>query len=241
MPDTLDRAIRDAIERPLDGTTFERCAVDLLREVYPSLHPVEGGNDAGMDGVGELPDGTPFFLVATVQRDARDNLDRNVKSHIDAGGERRAAVFATSRPISGRVRIDLGNRLRDRFSVRLAEVHDRADFVGRLYRNAAWRRELLGVRGEARALSRLPATRRPTPEIPLVGRDEEVEQLKAIEAISSLSESPASGRRSCFSNWWRTTGGSSTMAGTSASLRMPYATCSRRESWSTMRTFREIG
>ena len=137
MPDTLDRAIRDAIERPLDGTTFERCAVDLLREVYPSLYPVEGGNDAGMDGVGELPDGTPFFLVATVQDDAHGNLDRNVKSHIDAGGERRAVVFATSRPISGRRRIKLGNHLRDRFSVWLVEVHDRADFVGRLYRNAA--------------------------------------------------------------------------------------------------------
>ena len=46
-----------------------------------------------MDGVGELPDGTPFFLVATVQQDARGNLERNVKSHIDAGGGRRAVVF----------------------------------------------------------------------------------------------------------------------------------------------------
>ena len=181
MPDTLDRAIRDAIERPLDGTTFERCAVDLLREVYPSLRPVEGGNDAGMDGVGELPDGTPFFLVATVQRDARGNLERNVKSHIDAGGTRRAVVFATSRPITGQREVALDNHLRDRFGVRLVMIHGRADFIARLYRNAHWRRELLGVLGEARALSRYPATRRPTPEIPLVGRDEELDQLKAIE------------------------------------------------------------
>ena len=194
MPDTLDRAIRDAIERPLDGTTFERCAVDLLRGVYPSLRPVEGGNDAGMDGVGELSDGTPFFLVATVQEDARGNLERNVKSHIDAAGERRAVVFATSRPISGRRRIEMGNHLRDRFGVRLVEVHDRAEFVGRLYRNAAWRRELLGVPGEARALSRLPATRRPTPEIPLVGRDEEVERLKAIEGDLIVVGKPGIGK-----------------------------------------------
>ena len=194
MPDTLDRAIRDAIERPLDGTTFERCAVDLLREVYPSLRPVEGGNDAGMDGVGELPDGTPFFLVATVQEDARGNLEHNVKSHIDAGGERRAVVFATSRPISGRRWTELGNHLRHRFGVRLVEVHDRADFVGRLYRNAAWRRELLGVPGEARALSRLPATRRQTPEIPLVGRDEEVERLKAIEGDLVVVGKPGIGK-----------------------------------------------
>ena len=194
MSDTVDRAIRDAIARPLDGETFERCAVDLLREVYPSLRPVEGGNDAGMDGVGELPDGTPFFLVATVQENARGNLEGNVKSHIDAGGNRRAVVFATTRPISGRRRIEMGNHLRDRFGVRLVEVHDRADFVGRLYRNAAWRRELLRVPGEARALSRLPATRRPTPEIPLVGRDEEVERLKAIEGDLVVVGKPGIGK-----------------------------------------------
>ena len=180
MSTTLDRAIREAIARPLDGTTFERCAVDLLRETYPSLRPVEGGNDAGMDGVGELSDGTPIFLIATVEEDARGNLERNIKSHIDAGGERRAVVFATTRPISGRRRIELASRLREEFGVRLVEVHERGDFAARLYRNPRWRRELLGVPGEARALSRLPATRRPTPEIPLIGRDQELEQLQAV-------------------------------------------------------------
>ena len=83
MPDTLYRAIREALSGPIDGAKFERCAVELLREYYPTLRPVEGGNDAGMDGIGELPDGTPFFLVATVQRDARANLKRNVKSQIE--------------------------------------------------------------------------------------------------------------------------------------------------------------
>ena len=194
MPDTLHLAIRDAIARPLDGTTFEQCAVDLLRDDYPSLRPVEGGNDAGMDGVGELPDGTSFFLVATVQEDARGNLERNVKSHIDAGGECRAIVFATSRAISGRRRIELGRRLREQFDIRLAAVHDRADFIGRLYRNAVWRQKLLGVPGAARALSRLPATRRPTPEIPLIGRDRELEQLKAIEGDIVVVGKPGIGK-----------------------------------------------
>ena len=200
MSDTLDRAIRDAIARPLDGTTFERCAVDLLREVYPSLRPVEGGNDAGMDGVGELPDGTPFFLVATVQKDGRANLERSVKSHIDAGGERRAVVFATSRPISGRRRIELANRLREEFGVRLVEVHDRGDFVDRLYRDPGWRRELLGVPGEAQALSRLPATRRPTPEIPLIGRDQELHQLSALEGDLVLVGKPGIGKTFLLQN-----------------------------------------
>ena len=194
MPDTLYRAIRDAIAQPLDGVTFERCAVDLLGTDYPSLRPVEGGNDAGMDGLGELPDGTPFFLVATVQEGARANLERNVKSYIDAGGERRAVVFATSRNISGRGGIKLGNLLRIQFGVQLAAVHDRADFIARLYRNAAWRRALLRVPGEARALSQLPATRRPTPEIPLVGRDQEIERLKTIEGDLVVVGKPGIGK-----------------------------------------------
>ena len=41
-------AIASAIEKPLKGDVFERCAVELLREAYyPNLRPVEGGNDAG--------------------------------------------------------------------------------------------------------------------------------------------------------------------------------------------------
>ena len=194
MPDTLYSAISEAIARPLDGMTFERCAVDLLRDYYPLLRPVEGGNDAGMDGIGELPDGTPFLLVATVQEDARVNLERNVDSYISAGGDRRVVVFATSRPVSGRRWLELDRHLRDQFSVRLAAVHDRADFIAQLCRNAAWRRELLGVLGEARALSRLPATRRPTPEITLIGREQEIERLKAIEGDVVVVGKPGIGK-----------------------------------------------
>ena len=91
--------------------------------------------------------------------------------------------------------------MRESFGVRLAEVHDRGDFVALLYRNPAWRRELLGVPGEARALSLLPTTRRPTPEIPLVGRDREFKQLRAIEGdVMSLLVSPGSARRFCSKN-----------------------------------------
>jgi hypothetical protein len=66
MPDPLYDAIERAIAEPLNGHLFERCAVDLLREHYPTLGPIDGGNDAGMDGVGELPNGERFFLVSTV-------------------------------------------------------------------------------------------------------------------------------------------------------------------------------
>ena len=194
MPDTLYQAITKAIACPLDGTIFERCAVDLLREDYPTLRPVEGGNDAGMDEIGELSDGTPFFLIATVQKDVRANLERNVKSHIDAGGDCRVVVFATSRRVNGRRWPELDRRLRDQFDVRLAAIHDRADFIARLYRNPYWRRELLGVPGQARALSQLPITRRPTPQIPLIGRDQELEQLKTVQGDVVVIGKPGIGK-----------------------------------------------
>ena len=194
MRETLYRAIGGPIGQTLDGDTFERCAVDLLREYYPSLRSVDGGYDAGMDGIGELSDGTPLFLVATVQEDARGNLDRNVASYISAGGDRRVVVFATSRPISGRRWHELDHHLRDQFSVRLAAVHDRAGFIAQLYRNAAWRRELLGVAGEARALSRLPITHRPTPETSLVGRDLELQRLKTIKGDLVVVGKPGIGK-----------------------------------------------
>ena len=194
MTDTLYSAIQEAIARPLDGTKFEQCAVELLREFYPRLRPVEGGNDAGMDGVGELNDGIPFFLVATVKKDVRGNLERSVKSHIEAGGERRVVVLATSRRVTGRRWIQLGRHLLETFNVRLAAVHDRSNFIDLLYGNAVWRRELLGVSGVARALSRLPATRRATPEIPLIGRDRELVQLKAVGGDVVVSGKPGIGK-----------------------------------------------
>ena len=39
-----------SLGRQLDPTLFERCATDLLRKIYPTLVPIRGGDDAGMDG-----------------------------------------------------------------------------------------------------------------------------------------------------------------------------------------------
>ena len=151
-------AIASAIEKPLKWDVFERCAVELLREAYyPNLRPVEGGNDAGKDGVGELGNGERFFLVSTVGKDARGNLVGNIQSHLKAGGDQRVIVFATTRAVSGQRRAALTSQLREEFDVRLHDVHDRADFIQLLYHSSKWRKDLLGVPGQARALTVLPA------------------------------------------------------------------------------------
>ena len=194
MPDRLYDAIASAITKPVGGNLFERCAVDLLREYYPTLRPVEGGNDAGMDGVGELPNGERFFLVATIGEDARGNLARNIQSHLDAGGDRRVVVFATTRKVTGQRRVDLTNYVRDQFGVWLAEVHDRADFVQLLCRNSRWRKDLVGVSAQAKALTRLPASRRPMPEISIIGRDSELEHLRSSTDDLVLVGKPGIGK-----------------------------------------------
>lgn len=195
MPDRLYDAIARSICEPLDGTLFERCAVELLRDgYYPKLRPVDGGNDAGMDGLGELSDGECFFLVSTVDEDVRGNLRKNVQSHIDAGGELRTVVLATSREVRGRRRLELQRALLDDFGVRLADVHDRADFIQLLYGNPRWCKDLLEVAGLARALTRLPASRRPTPEIRLIGRDADLAVLRGAAGDLVISGKPGIGK-----------------------------------------------
>ena len=188
-------AIASAIEKPLKGDVFERCAVELLREAYyPNLRPVEGGNDAGLDGVGELGNGEPFFLVSTVGKDARRNLVENIQSYLKAGGDRRVVVFATTRTVSGRRRAALTSQLREEFDVRLDDVHDRADFIQLLYHSSKWRKDLLGVPGQARALTVLPAKSRPMPPVPLIGRDDEIARLRDIEGDIVLVGKPGVGK-----------------------------------------------
>ena len=181
MPDPVYEATLAALDDQVDPTRFEECAVALLGEYYPSLRPVPKHHDAGQDGLGELPDGTRFFLAATTAKDYRRNLFKSVNSHLKAGGERRAVVLATSRSVSGQEREKLRSALREKTGFYLLDVHDRGDFAHLLYRHPQWRKDLLGVHGVAGALSRFPATSRPTPAISLVGRNDELEALRTAD------------------------------------------------------------
>ena len=64
--DRLYEAIKRAINEGIDGGEFERCAVDLLSTYYPNLRRLSGGNDAGQDGLFELPHGRRGFTLHDV-------------------------------------------------------------------------------------------------------------------------------------------------------------------------------
>ena len=174
---------------------FERCAVDLLRDSYYSnLRGTPDGRDAGIDGI-TGPDADPeFVLVATTAQDFVRNLRQSVRSHLDADGPGRRFVFATTREVTMKRRLELAEELRRRWGVELWAVHDRGDFVRMLYDHPQWRKDLLGVAGAAKALSRFPANSRPTHPIPLIGRDADLQRLQAVTGDLLLVGRPGVGK-----------------------------------------------
>ena len=161
--DPLYRAIEKRLDERLDPDLFERCAVDLLRNVYPGLVPIRGGSDGGMDGaIADPRGGSPMPLVVTTAKNVTGNLTTNLKAYRRNGGSVSEVVLATSKPRTARQRKNLEQRARE-LGFTLRQIHDGADFTGRLYRDPAWRRELLGLEGDPPALSVFPRSPRPWP------------------------------------------------------------------------------
>ena len=192
--DPLYRAIEKRLDERLDPEMFERCAVDLLRAVYPGLVPIRGGDDGGMDGaIADPRGGSPIPLVVTTAGSVIGNLTKNLESYRGDGGAASEAVLATSRPLSARQRKNLEKRARE-FDFALRQIHDQADFVGRLYKDSRWRLELLGLTGDPPALSVFPRSPRPWPVTELLGRDEELAWLRAAEGDVVVAGQPGVGK-----------------------------------------------
>ena len=194
MPDPLLADIEEAIAQRINPLLFEQCAVALLRErYYPELRGTPEKRDTGVDGICG-PDADPeFILVATTAKDFARNLRQSVGSYLTAGGPCRTIVLATTREITMAQR----RRLRDTLSERrlqLHAVHDRSEFVRLLYGSPQWRKDLLGVGGVAKALSRFPATARPTRPIRLIGRDADRKRLHDTSSDIVLVGKPGVGK-----------------------------------------------
>ena len=57
--DSFYAEIWTRLGQPLDPDLFERCVCDLLRAEHPTLVPVRGGSDSGMDGAIEMAKAPP--------------------------------------------------------------------------------------------------------------------------------------------------------------------------------------
>ena len=197
MPDPLREAIARALrERDLDGRPFEICAVDLLHDAwYPDLRGTPHGRDVGVDGISG-PDADPdFVLAATTDKDYGRNLERSAERYLGAGEPCRTFVLATTREVTVESRRRLAKKL-GQLGVRLLAVHDRGDFERLLYRSPPWRKKLLGVTGAAPALSRFPVRSRPAFPIRPIGREADLERLRAAEGDLVLTGKPGAGKTS---------------------------------------------
>src|SRR5258708_6176944 len=97
------------LEGTLDAELFERCASDLLRKIYPTLVPMPGGTDSGMDGAIADRDGEPFPLVSTTNKDVIGNFTRNLQTYVDNQRSRRKVLLATCHRLTPQKKINLYN------------------------------------------------------------------------------------------------------------------------------------
>ena len=191
--DPLYRSIERRLGERLDPNLFEKCAVELLRDAYPGLAAVAGGDDGGMDGAISSGTGEPLPLIVTTSERVLGNLTRSLTAYQRTGGSARQAVLATSQALTPRRKRNLEKRARE-LGFTLCNVQDRGDFTGLLYRNPMWRRELLGLTGDLPALSAMPDQTGPHVRLELVGRDKEMEWLRDAEGDVVVVGQPGVGK-----------------------------------------------
>src|ERR1043166_7464907 len=192
MADPFYQELINALAGPLDEDRFELCAASLLTTEFPTLVPIRGGTDSGMDGAtaGDGP-----FLVSTTGEDVIGNLTGSLKSYLNHGGARRTLVLATSQELTERRRRNLHKRAKD-LGFSLLQIYPRAAMAERLYHEPRWYKDLLGLTGRPSALTVIPVTSRPLLAQPLVGRDEDVNWLLESHGDRLLAGQPGSGKTS---------------------------------------------
>lgn len=196
---SLYAAIAEALSGPLDDRDqiFEACAVALLRKAHPGIFPMRGGSDGGMDG-GIVEGGEVAPLATTVGGDVEGNLKRSLESYRSSGGESSRVYFATSQKLTNPKKKKL-KALAANLGFELVVPYDRDYFALALFESPEWRHELLGIPGHPPALSEHPASRRPRPDLPLVGFESVGAQLRALTGDVLVVGQPGSGKTSLLS------------------------------------------
>jgi len=191
--DPLYQHILTALNGDLDEDLFERCAADVLREAYPTLVPMTGGDDGGYDGAIGTSAG-PYPLLCTIdKRGPVANLRKNLATYVGRRTGPKFAVVATPRALSNKKKRNLERIASEEFQVQIINIHEQTDFANRLYRDARWRLELLGLSGSPEALSALPPRSRPE-RPPIVGREDDLEWIRNTAGDLLLVGQPGIGK-----------------------------------------------
>jgi hypothetical protein len=191
--DPVYRQIIEGLEGSLDPDLFEECVADLLRNIYPTLVPIHGGKDAGMDGAIADTKGEPFPLITTTSENAIRNLTKNLNSYLKDGRKRRRFIFATSRYLTSRKIRNLEKRANQLGFTLIQTYHQRA-IADLLYHSPEWCLELLGLTGRPPALSVIPKAKRPLLNQELVAREADLLWLRRTQGDRLLVGQPGSGK-----------------------------------------------
>jgi hypothetical protein len=191
--DPLYRPIRRKLRELKDGNAFELCANDLLRPFHPGIAPREGGDDAGLDGLIANEDNSSDQLICTTGEDVLGNLSRSIEANLKSGGKSRYCILATSQKLTNAKKRALEDRA-GTLGRPLKQIYDQAAMAQLLYRDAHWRKELLGLTGDPPPLSLFPITTRPLFDGPPVGRDDEIAKITKLAEDIVLIGQPGSGK-----------------------------------------------
>jgi hypothetical protein len=177
----------------LDPALFEECITDLLRLDFPTLVPVRGGKDSGMDGAIADGEGEPYPLVVTTAKDVERNLKRSLDSWLKRKRPRRKVALATSRALTPERQHKLKDIAREK-GFTLDWFIEQSGVADRLLGSGYWCERLLGLTGEPSTLSVVPISRRPLLEIEPIGRDADLAWLETTSGDRVLSGAPGSGK-----------------------------------------------
>jgi len=191
--DPFYREIITRLKGTLDDELFEQCVADILRVIYPTLVPIRGGADSGMDGAIADGKGEPFPLVTTTGKNVIGNLTRNLKSYLKDDGKRRRVILATSQYLTPRRKRNLYKRAEE-LGFTLINIYDQDAVANLLYRDSRWCQELLNLTGDPPALSAIPKTERPLLNHALIGREADLVWLRQIDSDGLLVGQPGSGK-----------------------------------------------
>jgi len=197
--DPFHQEIIEALGRHLDSQVFEACMGDLLRDVFPGMVPVPGGDDAGMDAAIADGKGEPYPLVCTTGEDVAGNLKDNLDAFLDRGLSSRKVALATSRALTPREIRKLFSLAKEK-GFTLLQVFERSALASLLYRDTPWCKRLLHLVGMPSALSVVPLSRRSQVDIELKGRREDAEWLRSTSGDRVVLGFPGSGKTFLFSS-----------------------------------------
>jgi hypothetical protein len=194
----LDRIEQALASKPLNHQLFERCAQDLLIEIYPGLSLISGGTDWGRDADIHRGEAIPTRLLVTSSRTlegVRKNMAKGIKSMEEHDVPFDRIVLANCGQLSQLQRNSLSESARKKGAT-IDAVYDRGFFASRLRRDGEWRFRLLGLSSDPITLSRVPSDLAESPwaELPLLGRDRELEEIVSAQGDLVVSGPPGVGK-----------------------------------------------